>query len=680
MRPLLLAAVVSAVTVGPIQKVLQLVDELQSKVIAVGDESQATYEEFVDWCAKQAAETKHAIADATGQVEALTATVDTSTANIEELNSEIQGLTGSISRIEAELASAKDLRKKEHEDFLARDANLGGTVDMLTRATAILEKNLKASKTEAVQGALLKLTSTLSTVVDASFVSLQDKDLVESLLQKVEDGPKDSLDISLLSQSPQASQVAYEGSSGPILQTLGDMREKAETSRAASQKEEMQAAHSFTMYEQATAAELSSQEEQLETAKKRLNKNEEAKAVAEGELESVNAALATSQKYLKDTQQECMERASEFEAESAERSEELKTLAEAKKILSANGVDQAEGRLSELQQPVSFLQVNIQQFPSRQLQAATYLRTEGQRLQSWVLAQVGDRLAADPFAKVKDMIQQMVEKLMEEQASESEHKAWCDKESSKTQSSKEVKSDRVDELSTRLDKAKADSAELSQDVTELAKETQALDNAMKEAVAMRQKESSSFAAKKADYEQGQTACAAAIKVLREYYGGKSFVQTGAQASDMSHTTAGQSNAASGIIGLLEVAESDFSRMLAEATATEDAAVTEFEVFSQDSKVSKASKESESKNKVAERQRVESTISETATDHDDASKELAAVQEYQDKLSASCETKAPSFEEREQRRKSEIEGLQTALGILDGKDIALTQTQTSRLRR
>jgi hypothetical protein len=97
-------------------------------------------------------------------------------------------------------------------------------------------------------------------------------------------------------------------------------------------------------------------------------------------------------------------------------------------------------------------------------------------------------------------------------------------------------------------------------------------------------------------------------------------------------------------------------------------------------VSKASKEAESKNKAAERQRVESTISETATDHDDASKELAAVQEYQDKLKGSCENKAPSFEEREQRRKSEIEGLQTALGILDGKDIALTQTQTSRLRR
>merc|ERR1719506_604044 len=269
---------------------------------------QVAYEEFVDWCSKQSIETKHAIEDATESKEQETATMETSEANIEELNAEIADLTGTISRQEAEYATAKENRAKEHEDFLARDADLGETVSMLTRASAVLEKNLKASKQEAVQEALVKLTSTLTTVVDSSFVSLQDKSLVESLLQKVDDSnPKDDIDVSLLqdppvaslAQQPQASQVAYEGSSGAILQTLEDLREKAETSRAASQKEEMQTAHAFSMYEQSTKAEIAAQEEQLETAKKRLNKNQETKARAEGEIETVKAALADSQKYLK---------------------------------------------------------------------------------------------------------------------------------------------------------------------------------------------------------------------------------------------------------------------------------------------------------------------------------------------------------------------------------------------
>merc|ERR1719281_1746370 len=522
---------------------------------------------------------------------------------------------------------------------------------MLTRASAVLEKNLKASKQEAVQEALVKLTSTLTTVVDSSFVSLQDKQLVESLLQKVDDSnPKDDIDVSLLqdakaqpvslAQQPQASQVAYEGSSGAILQTLEDLREKAETSRAASQKEEMQTAHAFNLYEQSTKAEIGAQEEQLETAKKRLNKNQETKARAEGEIESVKAALADSQKYLKDTQQECMERASEFEAESAERSEELKTLAEAKKILTADGVDKAEGRLSEVQEgkrPLSFLQLQVKTttlnpFPERQLAAASYLRKEGERIQSYILAQVGNRLAADPFAKVKDMIQAMVEKLLQEQAEESEHKAWCDKETSKTGESLDLKSDRVDELATRLDKAKAESAELAREVQVLYEEIQQLDQGVKEATAMRQKEAADFAERKKDYEQGQTACAAAIKVLHEYYSGESFVQSSSMEDNMAKSSSRQpGGSAAGIIGLLEVAESDFSRMLAEATAAEDSAISEFDTFSQDSKVSRASKEAESKNKAAERQRVQGTIQETGQDHGDAKKELAAVKEYDEKL-------------------------------------------------
>merc|ERR1719359_1671154 len=374
-----------AAEVGPIQKVIQLLDELQAKVISEGEGSQVQYEEFVDWCGKQAGETQRSIADSGEQIDTLDAAIETAKANIDELTAEIDGLTSGISRGEAELAAAKDQRATEHEDFLSRDEHLGETVDMLTRASAVLEKNLAAVKTEAVQGALLKLTSTLATAVDAAFIALPDKQLVQSLLQKVDqqDG-KDDLDVSLLDVSqPQAAQVAYEGSGGAIIQTLADLREKAESTRAASQKAEMEAAHAYNMFEQASETELKAQGEQLETAKKRLNKNDEAKAAAEGEIETVKGAKASSEKYLKDTQQECMERASEWEAESAERSEELKTLAAAKKILSQQGVDQAEGRLAEIQAPLAFLQLSAKAalkakvaLPERQVEAASYLRKE----------------------------------------------------------------------------------------------------------------------------------------------------------------------------------------------------------------------------------------------------------------------------------------------------------------
>merc|ERR1719353_1324347 len=94
---------------------------------------------------------------------------------------------------------------------------------------------------------------------------------------------------------------------------------------------------------------------------------------------------------------------------------------------------------------------------------------------------------------------------------------------------------------------------------------------------------------------------------------------------------------------------------------------------QDSKVSRAEKMTDQKNKKAELQRLQNMIAEQKLDHKDASDELNAILEYMDKLKGSCETKAPSFEERQKRRKQEMEGLQNALAILDGKAIAMLDT-------
>jgi len=45
-----------------------------------------------------------------------------------------------------------------------------------------------------------------------------------------------------------------------------------------------------------------------------------------------------------------------------------------------------------------------------------------------LLSLVSQRVAADPFTKVKKMIKDLISKLMEESTSETEHKGWCDTE------------------------------------------------------------------------------------------------------------------------------------------------------------------------------------------------------------------------------------------------------------
>merc|ERR1719236_351817 len=330
-----------------------------------------------------------------------------------------------------------------------------------------------------------------------------------------------------------------------------------------------------------------------------------------------------------------------------------------------------QGKPALVQQPTSFLQMKTEvkvassskssPFYTRQLAAANFLRNFDP--DSWVLMQVSDKVLADPFAKVKDMLYGMIEKLEKEQAAEQEHKAWCDKEMAKTTKEEKKKSARLNQVTIRKEKATADITKLGEDLITLQDDLQKLDLAVKESTKLRNKGAAEWAEESAEYKAGQEACAAAIKVLNNYYGSKKeeLLQTRIQLKG-----------AGGIIGLLEVAESDFAKSLAEGQAAEDAMIAEFEKYMEDSKVSRATMEQDQKNKEAEKARLEALLAELGEDVADSQKDLDAVLEYLDKIKSSCETKTPSHEERQARRAKEMEGLQQALGILSGEDIGFLQ--------
>merc|ERR1719198_1109617 len=60
-------------------------------------------------------------------------------------------------------------------------------------------------------------------------------------------------------------------------------------------------------------------------------------------------------------------------------------------------------------------------------------------------------MRTNPFSKVKRMIQQMLEKLLKEQAEDAQKKAWCDSELAKTLQSKKEKEHDVEKLRNRLE-------------------------------------------------------------------------------------------------------------------------------------------------------------------------------------------------------------------------------------
>merc|ERR1719387_531604 len=167
--------------------------------------------------------------------------------------------------------------------------------------------------------------------------------------------------------------------------------------------------------------------------------------------------------------------------------------------------------------------------------------------------------------------------------------------------------------------------------------------------------------------QGIDGVQKALSVLREYY-----------ASDgQSHGAA--SGAGSGIIGMLEVIESDFSKGLAEMEVAESTAASEYDKVSQENEIATAMKNQDVKYKVKEAAWLDKSVSETSSDLESTQAELDAIVEYLGKLAKMCVAKAEPYAERVARREAELAGLKQALSILEGEAALLQRTSKRTLR-
>eukprot|EP00811_Abedinium_folium_P011674 NODE_20812_length_781_cov_4.314985.p2 GENE.NODE_20812_length_781_cov_4.314985~~NODE_20812_length_781_cov_4.314985.p2 ORF type:complete len:237 (+),score=106.30 NODE_20812_length_781_cov_4.314985:33-743(+) len=170
-------------------------------------------------------------------------------------------------------------------------------------------------------------------------------------------------------------------------------------------------------------------------------------------------------------------------------------------------------------------------------------------------------------------------------------------------------------------------------------------------VAMRSEEHQLFLSTEADQTQGIDAVQSAFGILRSYYNG-----------EHSHNAA--AGESTGIIGMLEVVQSDMTKSLAELHANEGEAQSEFVRESQENEVARTGKEQDVKYKTKERTTREQTKAEVRTDLDNGAEEHEATSAYLTKVEERCIKKAETYESRRDRIAAEIEGLKQALATLN----------------
>jgi len=626
---------------SPITKVIEMMSDMQAKIISEGEEAHTIYTEFAEMCEERSKSLAFEIKTQKAEVAELKATIDEETALGASLDTKVGELSESIATDEADLKAATEIRAKENADFLAEEKELAEVTDALQRAIAILEREMAKHGASMMQlknaGSLEKA---LRVLVEASSLTSADAKGIAALVQT----QQASDDGDMGAPDP----AVYKGQSGGIIDTLGDLLEKAESQLNELRNKETASLHEFQALKQSLEDKIKYETKEMAEAKTGIAASNEKKTTAEGDLDMTSKNLAEDVTALSELHHECLSKAQDYEAETTSRGEELKAIATAKKIIQETTAGAAD--LSYGLNQVSFLQ-------SGGLRAVRFLHDFAEKGNLPALAQLTLRMDAairssdDPFAKVKGLIQDMIETLEEQAEADATEKAYCDKELAETNAKKDAKTNEIKKLSTKIDSMTSRAAQLKTEVAELEKSLSALAKAQAEMDKIRLEEKEEYTKAKAAMDAGIKGVQLALKGLREYY-----------AKDKAHNA--NEGGGAGIIGMLEVVESDFSKGLLEMTSTEENAQGTYDQETKDNEIEKTTKEQDIKYKSEEGAGLEKATAEAKSDKSGVQEELDAVLEYLKTVEERCIAKAEPYEERVRRREAELKGLREGLAILE----------------
>jgi len=651
--------------VTPLQKVLQMLDDMVAKGKKEKHEEEVEFAKFHEWCDNTREETTKSIAEAASQIEQLTADIAKAEADAERLAGEIADLEEGIAAAESELKSATEVRDNEKSDYDATHADLSESIDAIERAISVLK-----TRQADVPQSLLQ-------VRDSPMLPAEAKAAIESFLAM------NSGDAEMA--SPEAN--AYEFQSGGVVAMLEKLRHKFQDQRLVVEKEELNAKSNYEMLAQKLKDNLEEDNKRVaDKTEKKAERLDDA-ATAKGDLQITETTKAEDEKKLEDCLTSCHARAVEFEQNQVLRAEEVKAIEEASKILRSDDVSgSADKYLPALVQvrrarsATALVQLRggeTVEESKRRERVTSLLESRAKALGSRYLSLMATHASADPFGKVKKMIKDLIVKLMEQANREADHKAYCDTELATNKQTREIKQSEVEELTASIEKNTAESAQLAEEIKELSEAMAQLRREQAEATAIREKEKATNAQTVADAKAAQVAVQRATKVLKDFYakanGDAALLQSDGRLGDeMAQATKepykGMQSDKGGIVGFLEVILSDFARLEAETSSAEDAAASAYEKFMDESNEDIAVKTTATEHKTSKREQLEATIESEKKELDLTQQELDAALEYFDKLKPECLDHGLSYEERVRMREEEIQSLKEALDILDQQDL------------
>jgi len=707
------SALESEASMNPIRRVVNLLQQMQTKVAEEGEKEKQLYDKFMCWCRTGAQD--------------LDTSISTADAKITSLGSDIE--------------EASQKKAKAEEDLKQHQSDRDDAIRTMAEATGIREKEAAtyaAFKAEfgANAAAMDKAIKALEEGMAGAFLQTHAADVLRKLAgTSRDDGDRETL-LAFLSAKDQSE---YAPQSGQIVGILKQMSDEMAAGYADATATEEAAIKAYEELMAAKKNEKALHSEAIETKTARIGALGVSIAEMKNDKGDTEEAMAADGKFKAELQKSCATKTAEWEERSKTRADELVALAETIKVL--NDDDALELFKRTINTPASSLvQVKVSERKMRalaigSLQSGLRKAVAGDRpkLDLIALALRGKKIG---FEKVIAMIEKMVETLKREQADDDHKKEYCESSLDSTDDKKKGLERKVSDHEADMASAQESIATLTEEIAALTASIKALDKDVAEATENRKAEHKEFNDLIASNSAAKEVLQFAKNRLNKFYNPKmykappkrelsaeerifvnnggeesatpapggiagtgitylqqsapAFVQVAAHraASDIAPPPAPETwdayakkgQESNGVMAMLDLLVADLDKEIQQMTVEESEAQKEYEAFMEDSKNKRAADSKSIADKEGHKADLEVQLQKDGVEHKETLKAGMEKAEQIRDLHLECDWLTSNHEARKEARTGEIESLKNAKAILSGADYALVQSRVSITRR
>jgi len=671
---------------SPVTKVVELIQDLKAKILADGKEEQKIYDKFACWCEKTTAQKATSIEEAKTSIEKLSEKVLDLKGSTGKLSAEVAGLQKDIAANNQAVKEATQIREKETADYQAARTNLEaaigaleGAIEVLTGAGTLLEKDSALAKTKLlsvaadVRGALRVLPS------DAFTHGKDDKRIVEAFIRDPT-GFYSQEKAKLGAVQIKGNFGDYAPASGQIQGLLKGMYDAMVSDLESKNAEQ---AMSQKSYEELMATKKS----ELETLNSNLQKKttqlgEDKKELSESDIErdETEVQLADDTKFFQEAKEACRTKANNWATRTKLRSEELSGIEKAEGILNSDDAKDTFGKANAML--LQRRQMSERHPSSKKEAAYKALKAVARKhhsLKMGAMAALVETSTEGHFDVVIESVDKMLAELRKEEQDDIDLRDYCQDAENKVENEIEDLEHLISNIDGLIDRLNGKKKELTADIKQTEADIKATEDAMAEALSIRNGENEEFKAALKEDEKAVEILGEALEAMGAFAKNNGFIQKSAKAPEYKEGTmpddalnepyGGRRSEGGGIESILGYIREDLQNEIKTTSAGEAKAQAQFE-----EQRSTATKNLNALN--TKKVTLETSLADTEEKIADAEEDKETQetskdnrQKYRDSLKPKCDWMKESFGNRRTKRREEMDGLLAAKASLAGGGVA-----------